>query len=157
MEELRFRSKSAAMTSKLSRNTTTFLHKECLFNFSDRVFTIATLLSPKCRPLSKSGGLPASAFCYNLSGKVFAQLNGHKAMKVLIDDEIIGRLGAVREAVELRDGNGRTFGYFHPVVASKTVVPEGLRSPISDEELARRAASPGGRPLAKILQDVAKR
>ncbi len=78
-------------------------------------------------------------------------------MKVLVDNEVIGRLGAVHEAVELRDGNGRTYGYFHPVAADKKAVPEGLRSPISDEELARRAASPGGRPLAEILKDLAKR
>jgi hypothetical protein len=79
------------------------------------------------------------------------------AMKILVDDEVIGRLGAVREAVELRDGNGRTYGYFHPVAADKKAVPEGLCSPISDEELARRAASTGGRPLGEILQDLAKR
>jgi hypothetical protein len=78
-------------------------------------------------------------------------------MKILVDDEIVGRLGAIHEAVELRDGNGRTYGYFHPVVASKATVPENLRSPISDEELARRAASPGGRPLTEVLQELSKR
>jgi hypothetical protein len=78
-------------------------------------------------------------------------------MKVLVDDEIIGRLGALHEAVELRDDNGRIYGYFHPVAAHAKAVPENFRSPISDEELARRGASPGGRPLADVLRDLAKR
>ena len=36
-------------------------------------------------------------------------------MKVIVDEEVSGRLGTIREAVELRDAQRRTYGYFHPV------------------------------------------
>jgi len=75
-------------------------------------------------------------------------------MKVLIDEEVSGRLGAVREAVELRDAHGRTYGYFHPIPRPVVVNDDSLHSPFSEEELARRRAQPGGRPLAEILQDL---
>ena len=65
-------------------------------------------------------------------------------MKVLVDNEISGRLATIHEAVELRDSGGRTYGYFHPATTPVPPAIEHLRSPISDEELARRLASPGG-------------
>ena len=78
-------------------------------------------------------------------------------MKVLVDEQLRGRLGTIHEAVELRDAEGRTYGYFHPVVRPSTAEEQPLCSPFSDEELARRQAVPGGRPLADILRDLAAR
>ena len=78
-------------------------------------------------------------------------------MKVLVDDQLSGRLAAIHEAVELRDGHGRTFGYFHPAVMSGQATEDLLRSPFSDEELARRQATPGGRPLVEIWKELAAR
>lgn len=76
-------------------------------------------------------------------------------MRVLVDEQLSGRLREIREPVEIRDEQGRTSGYFHPAVA----VREGgerppLRSPFGDEELARRQQVPGGRPLAEIWKDL---
>jgi hypothetical protein len=79
------------------------------------------------------------------------------AMKVLVDDQLSGRLGAIYEAVELRDAEGRTYGYFHPVATSARAIEKLLRSPFSDEEIARRQAVPGGQPLAEIWKELAGR
>jgi hypothetical protein len=79
------------------------------------------------------------------------------AMKVLVDEHLSGRLGAIHEAVELRDAEGQTYGYFHPVATSARAREELLLSPVSNEELARRQAVPGGRPLAEIWKDLAVR
>jgi hypothetical protein len=78
-------------------------------------------------------------------------------MKVLVDNEVSGRLGAVRESVELRDAEGRVYGYFHPVTRPIIVNDPSLKSPFSKEELARRAAEPGGRPLAEIWKDLGRK
>ena len=66
---------------------------------------------------------------------------------MLVDEHLGGRLGAIHEAVELRDVEGRTYGYFHPVATSAR----------AREELARRQAVPGGRPLAEIWKELAGR
>jgi hypothetical protein len=78
-------------------------------------------------------------------------------MKVLVDAELGDRLRDVHEPVELRDGSGQTYGYFHPAVAPPSEPRQSPRSPFSDEELARRQSISGGRPLAEIWQDLASR
>jgi len=78
-------------------------------------------------------------------------------MKILVDDQLSGTLAEVREAVELRDHEGRVYGYFQPVGATTGLQAGHTPSPISDEELARRQATPGGRPLAEIWKDLANR
>ena len=78
-------------------------------------------------------------------------------MKVLVDNELSGRLGAVRESVELRDEQGRLYGYFHPVPRPVVINDDSLRSPFSEEELAHRRAEPRGRALAEIWKDLDRR
>lgn len=78
-------------------------------------------------------------------------------MKILVDDQLTGRLRSVHEAVELRDASGRTYGYFHPVASDAEQPPEGIQSPFNDAELSRRRQVPGGRPLAEIWEDLAAR
>ncbi len=78
-------------------------------------------------------------------------------MKVLIDAQLGDRFRDVHEPVELRDGSGQTFGYFHPAVVPQSEQRRPLQSPFSDEELARRQSIPGGRPLAEIWKDFASR
>ncbi len=79
-------------------------------------------------------------------------------MKVLVDNQLSGKLREIHEPVEIRDEQGRISGYFQPAAA----VGEGdrqrpLRSPFGDEELARRRQVPGGRPLAEIWKDFAEK
>ena len=78
-------------------------------------------------------------------------------MKVLVDEQLIGRLGVIHEAVELRDAQGRTFGYFHPAVTLVQAKEESLRSPFSSEEIARRQAVPGGQTLGEIWKELVGR
>ncbi len=73
-------------------------------------------------------------------------------MKVLVDDQLSGRLREIGEPVEIRDAHGRTSGYFHPAGGEQQ--PRQPRSPFSDDELARRQKIPGGRPLAEIWKDL---
>ncbi len=74
-------------------------------------------------------------------------------MKVLVDDQLSGRLREIDEPAEIRDAQGRTSGYFHP--ASGEQDRGRSPSPFSDQELARRQKVPGGRPLADIWKDLA--
>ncbi|MBU4272314.1 MAG: hypothetical protein KKE86_06510 [Planctomycetes bacterium] len=77
-------------------------------------------------------------------------------MKVLVDDQLSSKLREIQEPVEIRDGQGRTSGYFHPTAAVRGGGRQRpLRSPFGDEELARRQQVPGGRPLAEIWKDLA--
>jgi hypothetical protein len=78
-------------------------------------------------------------------------------MKVLVDDQLSDRLQKIHEAVELRDASGHTYGYFHPAVVSPEYQQQSIRSPFSDEELARRQRVPGGRALAEIWKGLADR
>ena len=78
-------------------------------------------------------------------------------MKVLVDEQLSSRLGELHEAMELRDRSGRVYGYFHPAVTPAETEAGRIQSPFSDEELARRRAVPGGRPLAEIWKDLASR
>ena len=75
-------------------------------------------------------------------------------MRVLVDNELSGRLRAVREAVELRDEEGRVYGYFHPATKDVAIIEESLQSPFSNEEIARRRAVPGGQPLSEIWKEL---
>ena len=68
---------------------------------------------------------------------------------VVLDQQATERLQAVTDRVEVRDANGRFLGLFTPFSA--------LIPPMSREELDRRAAEPGGRPLADILRDLESR
>ncbi len=79
-------------------------------------------------------------------------------MKVLVDDQLSGRLREIQEPIEIRDAQGRISGYFHPAAAVREEDRQRpLRSPFGDEELARRQQVPGGRPLAEIWKNLADR
>ncbi len=66
-------------------------------------------------------------------------------MAVIVSDPRLSeQLQTVSDCAELRDATGRLLGFFIPLM-------------ISREELDRRAAEPGGRPLADILRDLESR
>jgi hypothetical protein len=68
---------------------------------------------------------------------------------IVLDQQATERLQAVTDRAEVRDANGRFLGLFTPL---SSLIP-----PMSLEELDRRAAEPGGRPLADILRDLESR
>ena len=68
---------------------------------------------------------------------------------VVLDQQATERLQAVTDRAEVRDASGRILGLFTPFA---TLIP-----PMSRDELDRRAAEPGGRPLADILRDLETR
>ncbi len=68
---------------------------------------------------------------------------------IVLDQQATERLQAVTDRAEVRDANGRFLGMSTPFSA--------LFPPMSREELDRRTAEPGGRPLADILGDFESR
>jgi hypothetical protein len=74
--------------------------------------------------------------------------------RLVVDEATVARLGNLREPFEFCDESGTVLGYFTPV--AERSVYEGVDSPTSEEELARRSREGGGRPLAEILKDLEK-
>lgn len=68
---------------------------------------------------------------------------------VVFDQQVTEQLEGMLDRAEVRDAKGRLLGMFMPL--------SELAPPISREELDRRAAEPGGRPLADILHDLESR
>lgn len=78
-------------------------------------------------------------------------------MSTLVFDQVtIEKLKAVvAPQAEIRDERGVLWGYFQPVVSPETV--DQYECPVSEEELDRREAEGGGRPLADILAELRDR
>jgi hypothetical protein len=75
---------------------------------------------------------------------------------LVFDQATIDKLKAVvAPQAEIRDERGILWGYYQPVVSPETV--DQCECPVSEEELARREAEGGGRPLAEILRELENR
>lgn len=74
--------------------------------------------------------------------------------EVIVDAALRARLNNLDDLLQLRDESGRILGYFHPLVESAASGEGAIRSPISDEEIARRRSQRTGRTLAEILADL---
>ena len=72
---------------------------------------------------------------------------------VIVDDPLKAKLAAADMPLELCSAEGTLLGYFTPAKAREYK----LQPPASEEELNRREAAGGGRPLADILRDLEKR
>ena len=71
---------------------------------------------------------------------------------VIVDAELRARLNNLDDLLELRDEEtGRALGFFQPTPDAGDTHGLALLSPISREELERRRAQRGGRPLSEIL------
>lgn len=68
---------------------------------------------------------------------------------LMIDDAMVKTL-SMGARIEVRAADGRVVGYVVPASAE-------FEPPISEEELDRREAEGGGRPLADILRDLEAR
>ena len=74
--------------------------------------------------------------------------------KLVLDTGTLSKL-LQNEVLEICDAAGKTVGYFSPAVEQADY--EGVQLQCSREELLRRAAEGGGRPLADILADLQQR
>jgi hypothetical protein len=72
---------------------------------------------------------------------------------IIVTDPLTSKLAAAESPLQICAPDGRVLGYFTPAKA-KTV---NLDPGVSEEELDRREAAGGGRPLADILRDLEKR
>ena len=77
-------------------------------------------------------------------------------MSITITDPALLSQLTTGDAVEFKDASGRVLGVFVPEGLGK--LPPGVKSPFTDEEMARRRAEQkSGRPLADILRDLQAR
>ena len=77
-------------------------------------------------------------------------------MSVTVTDPGLLSQLAAGDSLELKDPSGRVLGVFIPEGLGK--LPPGVKSPFTDEEMARRRAEQRtGRPLADILRDLEAR
>jgi hypothetical protein len=72
--------------------------------------------------------------------------------RVTLDRDTLAKLMAENGPVEVCDPSGLVVGQFAPRGNGTGKEPR-----ISEEELARREAAGGGRPLAEIMADLRKR
>jgi hypothetical protein len=72
--------------------------------------------------------------------------------KVVLDQRTRAQLHDLKEPLQFVDESGRLLGLFTP-----NIDPALLQPQVSEEEIQRRLAHGGGRPLADILHDLEKR
>jgi len=75
--------------------------------------------------------------------------------RMIIDAETTARFRDIHESTELYDESGNLVGYFTPGIEKSLY--ESIEIPVSDDELRRRQAKGGGRPLADIIADLERR
>ncbi len=71
---------------------------------------------------------------------------------VIVEEPLTTKLAAAEKPLEVLAADGRLLGTFTP--AEPGQLPRWMEGMASDEELARRSAEGGGRPLADILRDL---
>jgi hypothetical protein len=70
--------------------------------------------------------------------------------KMIIAKSMQAKLSKLKKEVEFCDQSGKPLGIFYPFGKDKFSLPIGVKSPISDKEIARRRKQRGGRTLAEI-------
>ena len=71
--------------------------------------------------------------------------------KIILDKQTRANLRDLQETLQFVDESGQLLGLFTP-----SVDPGLLKPQIGEEEIKRRLAQGGGRPLADILRDLEK-
>jgi hypothetical protein len=69
---------------------------------------------------------------------------------VIVPEQLTAKLEAADTPLQMCTKDGRVIGYFTPTKPAKLNLDPG----VSEEELDRREARGGGRPLADILRDL---
>lgn len=72
---------------------------------------------------------------------------------IIVHDPLTAKLAAADAPLEVLAPDGRVLGYFTPTKPKRYNLDPG----ISEEEMDRRFAAGGGRPLADILRDLEAR
>lgn len=72
--------------------------------------------------------------------------------RLVLDGQALHKLREACSPVEIVDESGRAFGHFFPSGSEELL----LEPQVSEEELDRREAAGGGRPLNEILADLRK-
>jgi len=76
-------------------------------------------------------------------------------MKNIVIDEVVrSKLGEVTEEVELCDEAGRIIGVLMPRKTFYRLLLETPEAQVSEEELERSFAEPGGKTLREIKQEL---
>ena len=75
--------------------------------------------------------------------------------KMIVDTQTSAKFREIQGHVELYDESGNLVGYFMPGIEKSLY--ESVEVPVSDDELRRRQAKGGGRPLADIIADLEQR
>ncbi len=77
-------------------------------------------------------------------------------MSITINDPgLLAQFSSAADSVEIKSPDGRVLGRF--VVENLYKLPQGVKSPFTDEQLAEFRKEKGGRPLSEILQDLETR
>ena len=77
--------------------------------------------------------------------------------KVTLDPHLRSSLNGFTETLEICDESGNTVGHFLPEVVYRKMLyalAESQRPPLKPEDIQRRRAESGGRPLSAILKDL---
>lgn len=72
-------------------------------------------------------------------------------VRIVVDPATQSRLEGLQVVADICDASGRVLGRFVPVQQELILEPQ-----ISEEEIRRREAEGGGRPLSDILADLDK-
>jgi hypothetical protein len=75
--------------------------------------------------------------------------------RLVLDHDILARLGPLDRPLEICDESGHTLGFFKPLV--KNEASRDLEPLISREEIERRKQIKEGRSLKEILADLERR
>ncbi len=75
--------------------------------------------------------------------------------RLIVDPSTGAKLAQAKQLLELCDAAGRILGQFIP--ALDTTLCQKLEPQITEDEMRRREAKGGGRPLGAIMADLEKR
>jgi len=76
--------------------------------------------------------------------------------KIVLEPAVRSRLSASDRPVAFVDENGVPYGRYVPEELFRSAAYAWARASITDEELDRRAAEPGGSTLDEILRELEK-
>jgi hypothetical protein len=77
--------------------------------------------------------------------------------KIIIDEPLRSKLHDLRDHAELCDQAGQTVGHFLSPQLYQSLLYKALDEPgLTREEVERRLAQPGGRPLSEIWKRLGK-
>jgi len=76
--------------------------------------------------------------------------------QIQVDRELQTKLGGLAERVTFCDSSGQVVGRFLPEKEYLKLLYASYKSPLSEEEIARRESEPGGFTLQEIWQQLGR-